>query len=1086
MATFRELKFVKNLSERGDTNSQVDLLQEEGTDNFIVRKTIYGIDVPLYQAIFMREVRALYKLNKCESIVRILGHDNLKVIKTGEKVGVIYLENITGVPLSKAVIQNLSSKEKFIIVKQIIEAITISHSNGIIHRDINPNNIMLSEDKSIKVIDYGICKIKDMINATTVYALGTNAYSAPEVHLHSENASEKSDLYSLGAVIYFLFTGKQPPLAYEFQAIIDNTSGIDIELKPIIRKLVAERVDERYEDIYEVRSAFTNLFIRFLDIQKTIIFSMEYESYNKLKYQRLIPNSISIKEASDEYLPSNFIELYAFCKEDGVSDSGEIIFKFVGYNYAMDCVYDEMLNIFCVKDFQKIVPYIRETLKRRYTSIGAKVLFIDKKYAHRQQKNDSLEIHNVIMDYYKEYLSKNNVDYEYKNNYGVWRELLTLIKENIEKNIVRLPYDSYKQNGDVIRFVLHAGIFIDENRLTKEQSFVYEKKLRGKGDKVKALLIGNYESDIFEKENVILEIKKQGTINLPPKGYICLDYTKDMVNVDRQLDALNVLEKEDYQCPFSLKRVISGVEKPTVQQITKEIHPYNKKLDFPQTTAVQKALNAESIAIIQGPPGTGKTNVIIEIIRQILKENDRNLELEPKKILLVSQSHPAVDKMIEDLIRDCEKQPDLLRIGRDEKLNEEIKEDYALSYVKEKWVKKVRENCEQYSNVLLSEIGIKKTEFDKYYQEKEKARIVNEEKANIDENFINKFEKKTAGIKSERIRKILEIQKEWTEQIARCEETELYIIKSTIIIAGTCTGFISNKIIKSADFDYVIVDEAAKATFPELAVSLNKAHKIILVGDHQQLPPVLDTDIISANCDKLDEGKLAHGIFEKLYEMFPDENKHRLTIQYRMHPTIGTLISHVFYEDEIQNGIEASERQLNISGYEDIAIEWISTSGKSDKERYEKEYNSGGKKSYKNDLERKIIKEKLLELDEQLKEKTKVAVISAYSPQKYMISTMVKQLLFQNLVVEVDTVDAFQGSQKDIIIYSTVRSSDNPYKIGFLKSAARLNVAFSRARCLLIIVGDLKFLDNDKIRPKKFAEIVEYIRSHDNCRIVEY
>ena len=143
MATFRELKFVKNLSERGDTNSQVDLLQEEGTDNFIVRKTIYGIDVPLYQAIFMREVRALYKLNKCESIVRILGHDNLKVIKTGEKVGVIYLENIIGVSLSKAVIQNLSSKEKFIIVKQIIEAITISHSNGIIHRDINPNNIML-------------------------------------------------------------------------------------------------------------------------------------------------------------------------------------------------------------------------------------------------------------------------------------------------------------------------------------------------------------------------------------------------------------------------------------------------------------------------------------------------------------------------------------------------------------------------------------------------------------------------------------------------------------------------------------------------------------------------------------------------------------------------------------------------------------------------------------------------------------------------------------------------------------------------------------------------------------------------------
>lgn len=905
MATFRELRFVRNISRRGDTNSQVDLLHEEGTDNFIVRKTIYGIDVPLYQAIFTREVRALYKLNKCDNIVRILGHDNLVVKNTREKVGVIYLENITGVPLSKAVIQNLSSKEKFQIVRQIIEAIIISHSNGIIHRDINPNNIMLSEDKTVKIIDFGICKIKDMINAATVYTLGTNAYSAPEVHLHSENASEKSDLYSLGAVIYFLFTGKQPPLACDFQDAIDNISGIDIELKPIIKKLVAEKVDDRYEDIYELRKKFISIFVRFLDVQKTVVFSIEYENFNKLKYQKLLPNNIATMEAAKEYLPNNFVELYAFCKED---NNEERVYTFLGYNYTMDCIYDEILNVFCVKDFQKIVPYFRESLKKKYTPIGAKVLFIERKHAYRQQKNDSLEVRNVIVGYYNEYLSKNNVDFEYKDNYGVWRELLTLIKENIENNIIRLPYDSYKISGDIIRFILQKGTFIDESRLTKEQTFVYEKKCRGKRDKVQAHIIGTYENDAFEKENVILEIRKRKNINLPYKGQICFDYTKDLVNVNRQLEALDALEKEDYQCSFSLKRILSGVDKPTVKQITKEIQLYNKKLDFPQTTAVQKALDAESIAIIQGPPGTGKTNVIIEIIRQILKENEKNPELEPKKILLVSQSHPAVDKMIEDLIRDSKKRPDLLRIGRDEKLNEEVREDYALSYVKERWVKEVKENCMQYACTLLAEIGISKDEFDKYYQAKERIQIQNERSNSTDENYIKLFEEKTSGIKSERIRKILEIQKEWIEQIARCEEVELYIIKGTIIIAGTCTGFISNRIIRSVDFDYVIVDEAAKATFPELAVSLNKAHKIILVGDHQQLPPVLDTDIIRANSDNLDEEKLAHGIFEKLYEMFPVENKHRLTIQYRMHPTIGTLISHVFYEDEIQNGVEMSER----------------------------------------------------------------------------------------------------------------------------------------------------------------------------------
>ena len=165
--------------------------------------------------------------------------------------------------MGKVQIENLSSKEKFSIVRQLLDAIEISHSNGIIHRDINPNNIMVTEDKVVKVIDFGICKINDMINSATVFTLGTNAYSAPEVHQHSENATEKSDLYSIGAVIYYLFTGKQPPLAVQFQKTMDSVRGMDIELKPIVKKLVAENPDDRYENIFELRKDISRLFMRF-------------------------------------------------------------------------------------------------------------------------------------------------------------------------------------------------------------------------------------------------------------------------------------------------------------------------------------------------------------------------------------------------------------------------------------------------------------------------------------------------------------------------------------------------------------------------------------------------------------------------------------------------------------------------------------------------------------------------------------------------------------------------------------------------------------------------------------------------------
>ena len=85
-----------------------------------------------------------------------------------------------------------------------------------------------------------------------------------------------------------------------------------------------------------------------------------------------------------------------------------------------------------------------------------------------------------------------------------------------------------------------------------------------------------------------------------------------------------------------------------------------------------------------------------------------------------------------------------------------------------------------------------------------------------------------------------------------------------------------------------------------------------MVGDLQHLTPVLDTGLIRDNKDKIDEENLAQGIFEKLYMMFPEDNKHRLTVQYRMHPTIGTLVSHVFYDDDIQNGVEKEERTLSI------------------------------------------------------------------------------------------------------------------------------------------------------------------------------
>ena len=1078
MPRYDELKTVRKLSDRGDTNSVVHLVKEANADNLYVRKVIFGIEQPLYQGIFLREVQALYKLNNCDNIVKIISHRNMvytdAATKVKERVGCIFLEYISGETLAKTNISRLTSKQKFKIIKQLLSAIETAHYNGIIHRDINPNNIMIDDNGDVKVIDFGICKIKQMVNSATVFRMGTNSYSAPEVHLHSQNATEQSDLYSIGAVIYYLFTGEQPPVVTCFHSAIDKASGFDVSLKPIIKKLVAEAPEERYKDISELKSDLSGLLDRFLDLNFTAVLTVDYEKFSKLKNMNLIPRNSTISDLRT-ILPTNFVELH-------INQDGEI-YQFLGTNYFLECIYNAATNIFQVADVKKVVPLNREIMKKKFCELSARLDFQNPRFIHRLSKNDNLEIKNIVDGHCLAYRSKHNVDAEYKSKYGAWRTLLTLTRKSIEENVQRYSYDSYTIDGNVCSFNLSEGVFLGDAVYTKESKFVFEKTVKNK-QKNKLVYIGNYAEDSLIDDRVVLKLRfLRKPDRLPAKGTICLDYSESITNIDRQLDALDSIEREDYSCQYSLKEIIAGVTPPKTNLLHGKIKFFNSRLDLPQKTAVEKALNSESLAIIQGPPGTGKTNVVIEIIRQILKLNAEYPDLPEKKILLVSQSHPAVDKMLDDLIQQSEARPNLVRVGRDEKLNDEIREEFGLNYVKDNWIAQVRARCLASAKSYCQEIGVTWDEFNEYYNEYEKQFISNIDPATINHPLMDSFVSRTNAPSKEKIRKILEIQKQWSERLPQCEEVDLYIIKSTTIIAGTCTGFISNRVIRNAEFDYVIVDEAAKATYPELAVSFAKAEKIILVGDHKQLPPVLDTEIIQANKSIIRLEYLTEGLFEKLYNSFPEDNKHRLTIQYRMHPVIGSLISKVFYDNEIQNGIEKEQRITGIPFYDNVAIEWISTSKLPSYKRNEKRVGDESNATYKNNAELEIIKSKLRELDSLASRPIKVGVITAYRAQKSAIKDMIRQQNFNQLQVEVDTVDAFQGGQKEIIIYSTVRSSDKSTRIGFLKSEARLNVSLSRAQSLLIIVGDLDFLNNTRIHGNKFPEIIEYIDKTDGCKI---
>jgi len=325
---------------------------------------------------------------------------------------------------------------------------------------------------------------------------------------------------------------------------------------------------------------------------------------------------------------------------------------------------------------------------------------------------------------------------------------------------------------------------------------------------------------------------------------------------------------------------------------------------------------------------------------------------------------------------------------------------------------------------------------------------------------------------------IKELQEDWIKRCGDFESFDYQVINCASIIAGTCVGYLSNEFVRDIVFDYVIVDEAAKATTPELLVSIIKAKKIILVGDQKQLPPFADSNLskLSVELVKNPENRL----FYILFNILPDTHKQILTTQYRMIRNIGDLISIVFYDGLIDTGINDKLRKHKVTFYSGKSIIWYNTSHLKNNKQLEQK---GG--SYINQGENKVIKKILSEMNSlNVANELDIGIITGYSAQKNLIKKSIDNGNFTRIGnIDVNTLDAFQGRENDIIIYSTVRTSKS---IGFQKEKERVNVAFSRAKELLIICGDLDFFYSWNNIENKFPQIIGYIKSKpDECMIID-
>ena len=339
--------------------------------------------------------------------------------------------------------------------------------------------------------------------------------------------------------------------------------------------------------------------------------------------------------------------------------------------------------------------------------------------------------------------------------------------------------------------------------------------------------------------------------------------------------------------------------------------------------------------------------------------------------------------------------------------------------------------------------------------------------------------------------KVESLCKEWQKRVTQGDGLLQESIADSTIVGATCLGIASLSSAIEFEFDWVIVDEAGKATPPEILVPICLGRKVVLVGDHKQLPPVVDETLLKLQ-DKermnISKEDLELSLFEYLERSLSDDCKNILDEQYRMNPVIGDLISKLFYESKLVSKTSRKEKTIPLKIYESKPLVWLSTAVRPD--RKEEKISD----SYRNTCEAKIIFEQLLEIDEELGElklKKETAIIAGYRGQRDRLTRLYEsdyKARFHNMSIEINTVDAFQGRETDIVFYSIVRSNDNG-KLGFLKDVRRLNVAFSRARELLVVVGDhqcaQRRLDIDG-QENPFVGIIKFIRDNsDDCMLKE-
>ncbi len=469
-----------------------------------------------------------------------------------------------------------------------------------------------------------------------------------------------------------------------------------------------------------------------------------------------------------------------------------------------------------------------------------------------------------------------------------------------------------------------------------------------------------------------------------------------------------------------LNKILTGEKRPSFNE-TLVINYLPEKLNASQQAAVRKILTANELAIVHGPPGTGKTTTIVQAIKALVQQKH-------EKVLVVAPSNTAVDLLAEKLHSEG---LNVLRVGNPARVSEELLaltlDAKMANHERLKETKRLKKQAQEYKNMAHKY----KRSFG--YAEREQRKALFDEAHKIMKEVGN---------------------------------TEQYIIDDVVakaeVITATLVGS-NHYTVSNLKYHTIVIDEAGQALEPACWIPIMKAQKVILAGDHCQLSPTIKSQEAA-------KGGLRTTLLEKTIALHP-EAVTLLDVQYRMNEPIMGYSSQVFYENKLKAHGSVAKRSLFET---DVPLLFIDTAGCGFEEKLDGTSSTNPEEAQ---LLFKHLSRTVLEMATHfsIENFPTIAVISPYKRQIEILKEQLKHMpeleAFQSKIT-VNTIDSFQGQERDVVYISLVRSNEKA-EIGFLSDIRRMNVAMTRAKQKLVVVGDSATLSQHTF----YADFIDYAQN---------